>query len=146
MKPRKPILPYKVGTCTGCSLKKVKLMSKLCFEPPNFCYQKQQKQKYLDKQKLKEPKKAVLIKKVSDKRKKENILYEKAKKEHFELHPACQFPGCTSENRTLHHGAGRIGTLLWDKRYFKTLCPEHHRYCELHPIEAKELGLSFNRL
>jgi hypothetical protein len=146
MKPKKPILPYKVGRCIECSYSGKKLISKRCFEQPNFCYQKFQKEKYLEKQKGKELKPLKPIKKVADKRAKENIIYEKNKKEHFLEHPICEFPNCQSEDVTLHHSTGKIGKLLYDKTHFKSLCWPHHFWCELHPKEAKELGLSFDRL
>lgn len=146
MKARKPILPYKVGTCLDCKEKDKKLISKRCFEQPNFCYQNYQKANYLEKQKAKVKTPPKPLKKISDKRKKENVKYEKAKTEYFLDHPTCEYPGCNSENRTLHHGAGRCGSLFWDKKYFKTLCPEHHSWVELNAYKAKELGLSFNRL
>ena len=73
-------------------------------------------------------------------------LYEKNKAEHFKEYPGCQYPGCESTKIQLHHAKGRCGDLLTDKRYFKSLCDRHHRFCELHPLEGKKLELSFNRI
>lgn len=73
-------------------------------------------------------------------------LYRIARDEYFKEKPVCEYPGCTSTKITLHHGAGRIGDLLFDKRYFKSLCMHHHEWAESHPEEAKELKLSFDRL
>lgn len=50
---KKPILPYKIGDCTDCGMKDKKLISKRCFDQPNFCYQKHQKEKYRAKQEVK---------------------------------------------------------------------------------------------
>ena len=86
------------------------------------------------------------IKQVSDKRAKELRIYEKNKVEYFKEYPVCQFPGCECREVTLHHSKGRIGSLLTDKRYFKSLCPEHHTFCENNPEEAKRLQLSSSRL
>jgi hypothetical protein len=146
MKPKKPILPYKIGKCLDCGCSGKKLISKRCFDQPKFCYQKFQKEKYLEKQKSKEVKPVKPIKRVADKRAKKNIIYEKNKKEYFLKHPNCEFPGCQSEDISLHHSKGKIGKLLTDIRYFKSLCWPHHFWCELHPKEAKELGLSLDRL
>lgn len=44
------IKPYKIGTRSNCKRKKVKLISKLCFEGPVFCYQQNQRIKYAAKQ------------------------------------------------------------------------------------------------
>lgn len=91
-------------------------------------------------------KKPVKIKPISDKRRKQLREYEKEKKEYFELHTQCEFPGCEKTEITLHHMAGRIGDKLTDQRYFKALCWEHHRWIEEHPEAARRLGLSQSRL
>lgn len=88
---------------------------------------------------------ATKIKPVSDTELKRLSKYRKARAEHFKEHPYCQYPGCTSPHITLHHGAGRIGDLLWNKRYFKSLCAPHHRWVEENATEAKSLKLSFDR-
>jgi hypothetical protein len=94
------------------------------------------------------PKKLVAtttIKKVSKKRQKENLEYFKVKEEYFKEHPYCEFPGCRSKEITLHHKKGRIGSFLTDKRYFCSLCWEHHLWIETHPEQARQLGLSLKR-
>jgi hypothetical protein len=47
---------------------------------------------------------------------------------------------------TVHHGMGKIGKLLLDERFWIPLSLEGHRWAEEHPLEAKELQLSFDRL
>lgn len=86
------------------------------------------------------------IKKVSDKRAAALRVYEKNKAAYFKLQPVCEYPGCDSTNVTLHHAGGRVGSLLTDMDNFRSLCPEHHEFCELHPVEAKNLNLSTSRL
>lgn len=86
------------------------------------------------------------IKKFSDKRAKQNRLYEKLKRQYFIHNPECEHPDCDSTNITLHHMRGRVGDLLTDMRYFKSLCPYHHNWVELNPEASKELGLSLDRL
>lgn len=86
------------------------------------------------------------IKKISKKRQKENAEYEKVKAEYFKEHPVCEFPGCLSQEITLHHKKGRIGSFLTDKRYFCSLCWEHHYWIETHPNQARELGLYLKRI
>lgn len=83
---------------------------------------------------------------ISGKRMDELKVYRKTRDGYFKEHPVCEYPGCTSTNIQLHHGAGRIGTFLTDKRYFKSLCDTHHRFVEINPLEAKRLNLSFKRL
>jgi hypothetical protein len=78
--------------------------------------------------------------------------YERLKKyrvlrdEFFVNNPICMFPNCNSKEIQLHHSRGRIGALLTDVRYFKSLCNAHHSLCELNPLEAQNLGLSYKRL
>lgn len=72
--------------------------------------------------------------------------YRTVRDEYFKEHPICEYPLCNSREIQLHHMAGRNGDLLTDKRYFKSLCDKHHKWVELHPSEAKELGLSTDRL
>lgn len=86
------------------------------------------------------------IPKVSKKLAKQRRVYEKNKATYFETVEHCEFPGCEVTNVTLHHAAGRIGDKLTDLSNFVALCWAHHQWCEEHPIEAKELGLSVSRL
>jgi DNA-directed RNA polymerase subunit M/transcription elongation factor TFIIS len=85
------------------------------------------------------------IKQASDKLKTKRVEYEKLKAEYLK-DKHCEYPNCYSLEVTLHHAKGRIGDNLTDVRFFKALCPYHHNYCEEHPLEAKKLGLSFDRL
>lgn len=86
------------------------------------------------------------IPKVTKKRAAELRLYEKAKKEMFNEDTVCQFPGCCSRLVTLHHKKGRMGKMVYNKKYFIWLCPEHHDFAELNAVAAKELNISANRL
>lgn len=89
------------------------------------------------------------IKPISDKQAARLRKYRIARDEYFKENPVCEYPGCSSRNITLHHGAGRIGDLLFDKRWFKSLCGGlngHHTWAEDHPEDAKAIGLSFDRL
>lgn len=86
------------------------------------------------------------IKKISDTQAKRLKRYRIARDEYFKDYPICQYPNCGSRNITLHHMKGKIGELLWDKRWFKSLCFYHHRIVEESPLEAKILNLSADRL
>lgn len=92
------------------------------------------------------PKATKPIRPRSKKRERQESKYRAAREKYFEQHPVCEFPGCKSTDVTLHHMRGRIGSLLHDKRYFKSLCWHHHQYVEQNPHEAKQLGLSLNRI
>ncbi|MDF3076162.1 MAG: hypothetical protein K0S09_51 [Sphingobacteriaceae bacterium] len=86
-----------------------------------------------------------MIAKRSKKRAKQEREYAKLKAEYLKDRH-CEYPGCYSNEVTLHHSAGRVGNLLTDVRYFKALCWQHHSEVELNPLRAKELGLSKSRL
>ena len=90
--------------------------------------------------------KPVLIKPISDSQSKRLSEYRKVRKEYLQQNPICKFPNCNSTDLDLHHGAGRVGSLLTDVRYFVGLCRYHHIWVENNPIEAKILKLSFDRL
>lgn len=92
------------------------------------------------------PTKRKAIAPVSKKKLKELQTYRKNRDEYFKEKPVCEFLGCNCKEITLHHMAGRIGSLLTDKTNFRSLCLEHHEYVELHPEETKRLDLSRERL
>lgn len=63
------------------------------------------------------------------------------------LHPHCQaaLPGCMRQASEIHHKKGRTGDLYLDTTTWLACCHSCHVYIELHPAEAKELGLSQSR-
>jgi len=89
------------------------------------------------------------IARVSDKRSKEERIYSGRRILFLLKHPRCQanLPGtCTGKSCEVHHKKGRTGKLYLDERFWLAACSECHKYIELHPNEAKALGLSLNRL
>jgi hypothetical protein len=54
--------------------------------------------------------------------------------------------GCLVKTTELHHGKGKIGDLLFDEQWLVAACLPCHRWAELHPVDAKVLGISFDRL
>jgi hypothetical protein len=86
------------------------------------------------------------IKKVSDKRKLENIIY-KSERIKFLMLPENKVCPITKQPTTdVHHSKGRIGTLYLDKRYWIALSREGHKYVEENPQWARENGFSLSRL
>lgn len=92
------------------------------------------------------PQKRKRIAPVSEKQARRLKEYRKLRDAYLKANNTCEFPGCTSTEVTLHHGAGRVGDLLTDTNYFVALCFKHHRFVEENPTEAKGMGLSYNRL
>ena len=90
--------------------------------------------------------KSKTIKQFSDKRLKQMAEYRKVRDKFLKENPKCQYPNCESLEVTCHHPEGRIGKKLTDSTKFKSLCWPHHKWCEENPVQAKELGLSSDRL
>lgn len=88
------------------------------------------------------------ISKQSDKEKKRQKLYKAVRTFYLISHPNCeaQIEGCTLQATEIHHQKGRIGDLLTNMNFFIALCHSCHEFCEHNPKQAKELGLSLNRL
>ena len=110
-----------------------------------YNYQNKEKVSENGLNKAREVKKYV-IPKFSEKQLNKLAEFRKVRNEYMKDNPICEFPNCENPSTDLHHGAGKVGKLLTDKRYFKALDREHHRWCELNPLEAQKLGLSFKRL
>jgi hypothetical protein len=127
--------------CNGC--KEEKLIYK-CIDGKKYC-------KYCTYI-LIPPKQTVtktVINRVSDKKKQKDVEYSKLRKLYLESHPFCEanLPGiCTAEATDIHHKSGKIGDDYLDVTNFISLCRACHLWVENHPIEAKELGFSKNRL
>jgi hypothetical protein len=94
---------------------------------------------------IKENKKSILIKKISDKRKKENSEYLNIRAKYLKENPYCQVYGCNRKSSDIHHKKGRENSLLNDLTYFLGVCRCCHSKIELNPIWAKENGYSLNR-
>ncbi len=94
-------------------------------------------------------KKSYTINRESKSRAKENRIYIVENKIFLKENPICQAnikDTCTKTATQVHHKKGRIAKLLLDKKYWLPGCDPCHKWIELHPIEAKELGLSDYRL
>lgn len=103
-----------------------------------------QKQKLGLAVKEEKPVKRISIRSV--KRKVEENLYLKKKKEYLTAHIRCEVKGCNYVSIDIHHKKGRVGKLLYDERFFMAVCRAHHRIIEDNPDEAKNNGYSLSRL
>jgi len=75
------------------------------------------------------------IKRVSNKRKVQEDIYNQLRKVFLNKNPKCEICGLKSED--LHHKAGRIGNLLINTKYFMALCRKDHDYVHNNPEESK---------
>ena len=90
--------------------------------------------------------KAKPIKKVSDKKMLQDIIY-KSERIKFLMLPENKICPITKKPTTdIHHKKGRLGNLYLDKRFWVALSREGHKYVEENPEWAKENGYSLNRL
>jgi hypothetical protein len=94
------------------------------------------------------PKASVPIAPRSQKRSKEERLYQAKRVLFLAEHTMCKarLPNCTHYATDVHHMAGRIGGLLLDVTKWLAVCRSCHEWIERHPSEAKERGFSLNRL
>lgn len=93
-------------------------------------------------------KKEYKIPKISEKQKIRLREYTKGREVFLKENTHCQIQvyGCTGESTQCHHPAGRIGDLLCDFIIMIATCDNCHRWAELNPEAAKELGVSKSRL
>lgn len=90
-------------------------------------------------------KKKSYLKPISDKQAERLKEYREVRDEFLKLNPTCLFKGCKGKAE-VHHSRGRVGDNLTDVSTFRNLCRKHHMWVEVHPKEAKELGLTETRL
>jgi len=73
--------------------------------------------------------------------------YSKKRAAFLIVHPYCQakLQGCTKDSTEVHHKEGR-GEQHNNFSTWLAVCRSCHQWIEMHPLEAKELGLSSSRL
>lgn len=81
---------------------------------------------------------------VSESKKLDLKLYAQAREEYLNENPICE--RChTKHSDQIHHKAGRVSSLLFNKKFFMAVCDPCHKYIEMNPNEAKEKGWSVLR-
>lgn len=119
--------------CTECNIK---------FKPKyHFLEKTCQKKECKDAHKAENKPKP--IKKVSDKRKKEDQEYKPAREQHLLKNKYCV--RCLTFGRyvladQIHHKNGRTGKRLTDTKFFQSSCDDCHKYIHLNPEESREKG------
>lgn len=84
------------------------------------------------------------LKKMSSKASVRMKTYLKARKEYMEEHPCCEI--CNALAVCIHHKKGKLGDLLWDKRFFMSTCFNCHRRIEDNRAWGYEMGYLLDRL
>ena len=89
---------------------------------------------------------------VSSKKKAQDILYSKMRKNFLDIpeNSTCKakLPGCLGmfkQNLTIHHTKGR-GKYYLDDTTWIPLCLSCHEWVETHPEKAREMGLSGSKV
>lgn len=80
------------------------------------------------------------IKKVSDKRNKQNQEYARLRDEYLKLYPACEVRECNNRSNQIHHVMGREGEKLTNPSYFLAICPDCHTKIHANPKWAQDEG------
>jgi hypothetical protein len=128
------VIQTKLKPCNGC--KELK-----------HIWKSHEKAKYCKEcwYKIEKPKK---LKPVSAKQKTALDEYSKKRMLFLIANPVCQakLVECTGEATDVHHTAGRVGDNYLNMSKWRALCRNCHTWAENNPEEAKELGLSENRL
>lgn len=84
------------------------------------------------------------MRRVSERRKKENKLYTQVRKEYLLAHPRCQC--CTiAPASEIHHRRGRWKSRLTDTAWFLAVCRPCHDRIHHNPEWAYEKGLLVSR-
>lgn len=83
----------------------------------------------------------------SSRQKKLEVAYSTLRKAYLKDHGMCEahLNGCSTYATDIHHKAGR-GAYLLDSTTYLAVCRSCHQWIELHPIEAKEMNFSVERL
>jgi hypothetical protein len=91
--------------------------------------------------------KRVMLSPRSSKQQKKEAAYLILRKSFLRDHSMCQahLSGCGTYSSEVHHKKGR-GEFFLDSTTWLAVCRPCHQYIETHPIEAKEMGFSVERL
>lgn len=83
----------------------------------------------------------------SSRQSKKEALYAILRKAYLKDHNMCEahLPDCGTYATDIHHKAGR-GVYFLDSTTYMAVCRSCHQWIELHPIEAKQMNFSVERL
>lgn len=87
----------------------------------------------------------VPVKKITEKRAKQNREYLEMREQFLEQYPVCQVKDCQKKSAHVHHSKGRANDLLTNPEYFMAICEDHHNYYTEHSAEAIKEGYSILR-
>lgn len=82
------------------------------------------------------------VKKVTEKRAKQNREYLEMREQFLDQYPICQVKDCQNKATAIHHIQGRANDLLTNPENFLAICESHHTYYTEHSKEAIENNYS----
>lgn len=78
------------------------------------------------------------VKKVTEKRSKQNQDYARLRDQYLEAYPACEVVECNNRSNQIHHINGREGDKLTDTNFFLAVCPDCHTKIHANPKWAQD--------
>ena len=125
--------------CSGCSEMKVIWKNDQGEKYCKSCWYKKTPPKF--------PQQSMLLPAKSKKRAVLDQLYSVSRQQFLARNPFCnaRLDGCTANATDIHHKAGRSKNYL-DVLTWLPVCRTCHQWIELHPLEAKKMGLSISRI
>lgn len=84
----------------------------------------------------------VPVKKITEKRAKQNREYLEMREQFLEQYPVCQVKDCQNKATEIHHIQGRANDLLTNPENFLAICEAHHRHFTTNSAEALKEGYS----
>lgn len=85
------------------------------------------------------------VKKITEKRAKQNREYLEIRVHFLEQYPMCQIGGCNNKSTEVHHMKGKANDLLTNPENFLAICSDCHRKITEHSAEAIREGYSILR-
>lgn len=80
------------------------------------------------------------VKKITEKRSKQNQEYARLRDHYLEAYPACEVSECNNKSNQIHHVNGREGEKLIDTNFFLAVCPDCHKKIHANPKWAQDEG------
>lgn len=84
----------------------------------------------------------VPVKKITEKRAKQNREYLEMREQFLEQYPICQCVDCFNPSTQIHHRAGKANSLLTDPENFFAICDDCHKRITEHSAQAIKDGYS----
>lgn len=82
------------------------------------------------------------VKKITEKRAKQNREYLEMREQFLEQYPVCQVKDCQNKATEIHHPSGRANDLLTNPENFMAICSDHHKFITENSAWAIENGYS----